>query len=383
MRPYRAALMHRPYILTGLQRLVLGTFLALPMSARAGGQPGRSKARTFNEPSSEWAEAAPGLEVDVGRLDRALDFTFTDGMLTATRAVVVVYRGAVVAERYAQGFGPDSKFMSHSIAKFLLGTVVGIAVRKGLLDVKAPADVPEWRRRPGDRRARITIENFLHMSTGLRWKENYVDPLADLPAAVSGPGYRDEAAFVASYPLDHEPGTHYYYSSGAANRLSGVVRRAVGGDRASYLGFMRRELFDPVGMRSAEPEFDVVGTWIGSSWFWATARDYARLGQLYLQDGVWEGRRILPEGWVTYTRTPGPAPNNSDRYGVMCQTPWPERGSDAFGHRGYRGQALIIVPSRELVVARFANILRDDYRPVLLDHLWEIVQAFPAGSTSR
>jgi len=308
--------------------------------------------------SSEWAEATPGPDVNIGRLNRALEFTFTDSSLAGTRAVVVVHRGAVVAERYAPGFGRDSRFLSHSVAKFLLGAVVGTAVRKGLLDVKAPADVPEWRARPGDRRAGITVEHLLHMSSGLRWNESYVDALGDLAVAMNGRGYRDEAAFVASYPLDHEPGTHYYYSSGAANLLSGVVRRAVGGDRTSYLGFMRRELFEPLGMESAEPEFDVAGTWIGSSWFYATARDYARLGQLYLQDGVRQGRRILPEGWVTYTRTPGPAPNNTPRYGVMSQTPWPDRGSDAFGHRGHLGQALIIVPSRQLVVVRLGHSSR-------------------------
>jgi CubicO group peptidase (beta-lactamase class C family) len=377
LRPVR-----RPDRLSPLRAPLLGALLAgaAPLGA-AGAQPGRAAAPTHNEPGSAWPEAKPGPGVDAARLNRALDFTFADTSLTPTRAVVVVHRGAIVAERYAPGFDRDSKFMSHSIAKFILGGVIGIAVRKGLLNVTAPADVPEWRARPGDRRGRITVEHLLHMSSGLRWNENYVDPLADLPAAMSGPGYRDEAAFVASYPLDHEPGTHYYYNSGATNLLSGVVRRAVGGDRASYLGFMRRELFDPLGIESAEPELDAAGTWIGSSWFWATARDYARLGQLYLQDGVWQGRRILPEGWVTYTRTPGPAPDNKDGYGALSQMHWPDRGSDAFGHRGYRGQALIIVPSRQLVIARFANILRDRYWPLLLDHLWEIVQAFEARET--
>lgn len=308
-------------------------------------------------PTERWPEAEPPPGVDAARLRDLLDATFAEPQPATTAEtydLLIVHRGAVVAERYKAGMGPDDVEHSWSMAKSILHAAVGVLVRDGLLDVSAPADVPEWGE-PGDPRARITLDTLLHMTSGLRFAEDYEDDrVSDVIKMLFQPGAEDMGAFAASFPLDHEPDTVFNYSSGTSNIISAIVKRVVGGGDA-YLSFLRRELFDPVGMRSATPRFDRSETWIGSSFCFCTPRDFARFGLLYLRDGVWDGRRILPEGWVDYGRTPALVqPAEADAgYGAHWWLLNDDLGT--FYAAGYAGQYCFVVPALDLVVVRNGN----------------------------
>lgn len=329
-------------------------------------------------PTENWTVAEPGPGVDRAALEAAMDRSFS-GPLEGTRSVIAVHRGRIVAERYAPGIRPDQRQISHSTAKPITAVLAGILARQGRIDPFAPAPVATWRCDPGDPRAKITLANLLHMSSGLEWTEDYVDMLSDVVVLLAGVGYDDQGGWVASRPLVHEPGEHFSYSSGTTQLVSSILRDAVGGTREDYLAFMHAELFEPLGMKSAIPEFDPAGTFVGSSWFWAVPRDYARFAYLLLRGGEWNGREIVEESWVNFMRTPAPADNNrfiGGQYGAHTRLWWPG-DSDAFGHAGFLGQAIVVVPSKDLVVVRSANILTGGYFEPMVDNLREIVDAFP------
>ncbi len=336
-----------------------------------------------NWPAADWPEAPLEPDVDVARLDALLDAGFAgSGPAPETRAVLLVHRGAVVAERYAPGFGPDRKFLSQSVAKTVLGALVGVAVGEGKLKLDDPAPVAAWRD-PGDPRHAITVRQLLQMTDGLDFNEDYFNPItSDALPMLFGDRRHDMAAFAASRPLAAAPGTRFVYSSAATNLLSGILRDAEGGTRESYLAFMRRALFEPIGMRSAEPEFDASGTFVASSWLHATARDWARFGLLLLRGGVWDGRQVLPVGWVDVMRTP----QDNGTYGAMVwvNTKHPKRlptfPADSFVASGHRGQAVAMVPSKDLVVVRFGRTGYRDYDR-LYRWLGEVIATFP--DTSR
>jgi CubicO group peptidase (beta-lactamase class C family) len=300
----------------------------------------------------------PGLQVDV--LRRTVDAAFTEptpGRLRRTRAVIVIHDGAIVAERYAQGFGADSALPGWSVTKSVLSALVGILVENERLSLEDKALLPEWQL-PDDRRAAISVEDLLRMRSGLAFSEIYSDPRADVTQMLYARS--DMAAFAASRPLSAPPGTTWRYSSGTTNILSRIVRRTVG--EREYHAFPRRALFGPLGMNSAVMEPDAVGTFVGSSYMFATARDWARFGQLYLDDGAWGGRRILPAGWVRFSATPTPqSPDGC--YGAHWWLTVPkELGGgteaasriprDAYFALGHEGQSLTVIPSRRLVVVR-------------------------------
>jgi CubicO group peptidase (beta-lactamase class C family) len=290
-------------------------------------------------------------------------FTSPDGKQpTGTRAVVILHHGRIVAERYAPGFRKDTPLLGWSMTKTVMNALVGIMVKEGRLSLQDPVPVPEWRD-PRDPRRKITLHNLLQMSSGLRFREDYGNPLQDVTTMLFG--VPDAASYAARKPLAAEPGTRWSYSSGTTNIISRGIREVLGDDE--YVEFPRRALFDPLGMGSAVIEPDASGTFIGSSFMYATARDWAKLGQLYLQDGVWGGRRVLPEGWVKYTTTPAPqAPEQ--KYGAHVWLKIPEEFSsgdsrkalpaDAFHAVGHEGQLVSIIPSKDLVVVRL-GLTRD------------------------
>lgn len=334
-------------------------------------------------PTQAWPEAAPAADVDTGKLNALLERGFNSpDTLPGMRAVLIVHRGVLVAERYAPGFGRDRKFLSQSVAKTVLGVLTGIAVRDGKLSLDGPAPVAAWSD-PGDPRHAISVRNLLQMRDGLDFTEDYFNPLrSDVLPMLFGRERGDMAAYAASRPLGEKPGARWVYSSGTANLLSGVVRDALGGTKDTYLAFMKRELFEPIGMASAEPEFDASGTFVGSSWVHATARDWARFGLLMLRGGVWEGHRILPEGWVDFMRTP----QDNGAYGAMI---WVNPGkrlatmpADAFIASGHRGQVVAMIPSKDLVVVRFGRTSYDQY-DALYGWLGEVMAVFPDISRNR
>jgi CubicO group peptidase (beta-lactamase class C family) len=306
-------------------------------------------------------EPLPG-EVSKEKLKAAMDVAFTEtdpAKRKMTRAVIVVYDGKIIGEKYAPGFDKDMPLLSWSMGKSVTNALVGILVRQGKLRIHEPAPVPEWQK-AGDPRSKITLDQLLRMSSGLKFDETY-EPLHDVTEML----YRscDFAAYAAEKPLEAEPDSKWVYSSGTANIVARIMRHAAEKDYPRYYDFLRKELFDKVGMRSAVPEPDPSGTFVGSSYMLATPRDWARFGLLYLQDGVWGGERILPEGWVKYTTTPTPkAPQgkygaffwlNAGTEGNPIDRPWPNAPRDAFAARGYQEQYVVIIPSKKLVIVRF------------------------------
>jgi len=304
-------------------------------------------------PTRTWPVGEPPDGVDSAALTALLDETFAEPQpaeTERTHAMLVVQGGRLVAERYAPEFGPADTQPSWSMAKSMLHATVGTLVRDGRLDPATPAAVPAWQS-PGDARGRITLDQLLHMTAGLHFVEDYVDDqISDVIKMLLRPGYDDMAAFAASFPADHSPDTVFNYSSGTSNIISGIVRDLVGpGD--AYQRFLQRELFERLGMTSATPKFDRSGTWIASSYCFCTPRDFARFGLLYLRDGIWEGERILPAGWVEHARTHAPVqPEGEHGYGAHWWLANDDLGT--FMASGYEGQALVIVPALDLMVVR-------------------------------
>ncbi len=336
-------------------------------------------------PTEAWPEGPLPGGVDVGPL---LDEVFDDeGPLAHTFAVLVVHRGAVVAERYGGALEhfdrtptpvtAETPLLSWSMAKSVLHAVVGLLVGDGRLDLDAPAAVPEWSG-PGDPRHAITLRQLLAMRDGLDFMEDYEDDrVSDVIEMLFGSGQADMAHFAADRPLAAEPGTRFSYSSGTSNIISGVVARTVGAGEA-YARFLHGRLFAPIGMTSADPELDEAGTWVGSSYLRATARDYARFGLLYLRDGVWNGTRLVPPGWVDHARTwVSEDPEDHSPYGAH----WWGVAGDArgtFGASGYEGQSITVCPPLDLIVVRLGKtpLARE---PLLVPWRAAMVEAFASA----
>ncbi len=274
-----------------------------------------------------------------------------------TKAVVVVHRGRVIGEAYAPGIGVDTALHGHSITKSVTNALVGVLAREGRLKPWEAGQIKAWQS-PDDPRRAITIDQLLGMVSGLPG-----DEYAGGWDASSRMWFveRDMAAYAATARPDAEPGKRWAYSDLGLMLVSRAVRDASGGDAGSFLRFAHRELFDPVGMRHVTFEFDETGTPLGPSHLYASARDFARFGLLYLNDGMAGGRRILPEGWVKNASTPktdaaygsGFWLNTSQAANGLCgQFGMPGAPADAYFARGYLGQYVVIVPSRQLVVVR-------------------------------
>jgi len=310
-------------------------------------------------PTTSWPTADLDPRVDRAALTRLLDRAFADEEpedLERTNAVVVVQRGAIVAERYRKDVDPDRAFISWSMAKSITSALIGILAREGKLDVSKPIPVKEWP--AGDRRHGITIDQMLRMVDGLRFREAedlgdgsvryYADEESDVIPMLFGEGKEDVAGFAATLPWVAEPEARWNYNSGASNLLARLVRETLGTDEAGMRAFMKRELFDRIGMTTADPRFDAAGNFIGSSTCYCSARDFARFGYLYLRDGVWDGERLLPEGWVDYARTASPQSN-----GIYGAHFWVIPGSlGLFYCSGAFGQRILISPKLDLVVVR-------------------------------
>ena len=260
-------------------------------------------------------------------------------------AFVVLHDGAVVAERYREGISENTQLLSWSMGKSFVNALVGIMVKDGMVDINAPMDIPEWQ---NDGRKAITLNNLMQMQSGLEWNENYGNR-SDVNLMLHRE--KDMGLFALSKPLGYEPGTHWYYSSGSTNIVMRYLRGKFASD-VEFLTYMRERLFGPLGIRNAHFEPDMSGTPVGSSYLYVTARDFARFGEMFLEDGCVEGERILPEGWVEYTATP--ASDSNGGYGAFF---WlnrngvcPDAPADMFSCQGHDGQEIYIIPSKGLVV---------------------------------
>jgi CubicO group peptidase (beta-lactamase class C family) len=316
-------------------------------------------------PGGDGAHAARAL------VDRAMEQPRELGL---TLAVVVVHRGRLVLEAYGPDTDADTPLISWSMAKSMVHALAGLAVADGLANPGDDHLLPGWE---GDGRAAITLQHLLEMRPGLAFTEDYVDAgVSHVIEMLFGAGRGDVAAYAAALPLEHPPGLHWNYSSGTTNIVSRILGERIDRAGSSVGTYLRERLFDPLGMRSADPRFDAAGTFIGSSFVYATARDFARFGLLYLRDGTWEGRRLLPEGWVDHARTPVPVPPDEPHgYGAHW---WLWRDEDgSFAAHGYEGQRTIVVPRRDLVVVRLGKS-PVELRPALDAWLLDLIRCFPA-----
>ncbi len=289
--------------------------------------------------------------------EAALDGLIADERLAGPgmRAIVVVHRGRIVAERYAPGFTAATPLLGWSMTKTVTAGLIGLLVKDGRLRLEQSAG---WPAAPGDARDRITVADLLAMSSGLHFDESY-GAVSDVTRMLYLEP--DMAAFARSQPLDHPPGTVWSYSSGTAVILARLFQDAAG---PGALAFVHERLFAALGMHSATLEADARGTLVGSSYMYAIARDWARYGQFLLQQGVWNGKQLLPPGYVNMMATPVAA--SGGQYGrgqvwlwgsepkVPGENPDAEFGlpDDTFWMEGHDGQTVAIIPSRELVVVR-------------------------------
>lgn len=342
-------------------------------------------------PTAVWPRGALPEDLDRAVFDRHVEALFAPkgrGGFRDTRALLLVRGGRLVFERYAEGFGPDSVFQSWSMAKSVTSAFVGVLVRQGLLDVEARAAVSEWGGADDPRRA-ITLSHLLQMRSGLANDDGFGGggDLVDgfISRLMFGEGSRAPAAYAIDVPMVAPVGTRWAYSTGTSMIVAALAGRIVGGGAVGTRDFLRRELFDRLGMTSAQPEFAASGGFLGGGFVHASARDWARFGYLYLRDGVWDGERILPEGWVDYTRTPNPAENNGV-YGAhfwVNVTPaegqWevvPGAPESTFAAEGAFFQMVAIAPTMDLVAVRLGET-QDSPFPAVKADFGALVGAFP------
>lgn len=303
------------------------------------------------QPSVPKAPAAPD-SMSLGEknpaLEKTLDWAFAEPnpeKPVRTRAVVVLHQGRVVAERYGPGITAQTPLTGWSMTKSVTNALVGMLVKDGKLSVEKPTGLAEWQ---ADDRRRITLDNLLRMSSGLTFGEYYglvSDVTRMLCLEKSAGGYSLRSS------LGGEPGKTWYYSSGTTNILQELLRRQFP-THAAYLAFPHERLFRKLGMDSAVLEPDPSGTYVGSSFLFATARDWAKFGQLFAQGGVWRGERLLPEGWAAYSARE--TPHSSGRYAAQFWIYPRQWGlpADTFMANGFEGQLVVIVPSKQLVIVR-------------------------------
>ena len=313
-------------------------------------------------PAAALVATAPPASVDARKLQAAVDSAFDEPdpyRPRCTRALVVLYRGNVIAQRFAPGFSAETPLIGWSMTKSVTAALIGVLVQQGKLSLDASALLPEWRG-DHDLRAQITLDELLRMTSGLQFNEDYDDPLSDVAVMIFA--RPDQAAFAALKPLEATPGMRWQYSSGTSAILARVIRQALGGTEQGYLQFPRRALFDPLGMRTAVFEPDTAGMLASASFMCASAYDWARFGQLLLQDGVWDGKRLLPADWIHYMGSVTPQSPRHDfgaHLWVKVPEPFdshaslpPAMPADAFHLVGHEGQFVSVIPSHELVVVR-------------------------------
>ncbi len=281
-------------------------------------------------------------------LNRAINNAFADSSGTkGTFAVAVAYKNQLVAERYKEGLSSKNRFLSWSMSKSFTHALIGIMVKKGMINIDKPCNFKQWQQ---DGRKAITLRHLMHMNGGQAWSESYGN-LSDVNLMLHK--YADMGLYSIEKPLAVSPDSQWLYNSGATNSVCYAMRKQFKSE-ADYYAFPRKELFNPIGMRSAVFEVDASGTFTGSSYIYATLRDYVRFGLLYLNNGNWLGNQILPYNWVAQAREE--ALGSKGQYGSFFwlnnSNDYPNVPRDLFMCRGHDGQYIYIIPSLQLVVVR-------------------------------
>jgi CubicO group peptidase (beta-lactamase class C family) len=373
--------------------LLLAPALLLPPLLLVAGCGAATPAET---PLSQQALAA--VTADAGapkdQLARALDDIFTAQGVGETRAVVVMANGKLAAERYAPGYDKDTRFVSWSMAKTVTGVLIGMLVSDGLLALDKPAPVPLWQR-PGDPRAEITLRHLLQMRSGLRHTEAGDPPYESSEVRMLFLDGRDNMARWASeQPLEAEPGKMFEYSSNTSVILADIAARALTASdkpearRKAVADYLQQRLFGPLGMTSMMPEFDASGTLVGGSLMHATARDWAKLGEmLRLKGRAPGGEQLVPQRWVEAMVTPSPA---SPHYGFQTwlnrEVPgsepsehplFPDRAPKSlFSLIGHMGQYVLVSPEQRVTLVRLGHSDSAE-RPVMLQQAADVLELYP------
>lgn len=264
-----------------------------------------------------------------------------------TRSVIVIYKDKIIAEKYGDGFDKNSRILGWSMTKSLTGTFFGILQKQGKFNINDKAPITEWQ---NDERKIITINNLLQMNSGLEWEEDY-GKISDVTKMLFIE--KDMTKSQIDKPFVGKPNETWNYSSGTTNLLSGILRKQFK-THQEYLDFWYSSLFDKIGMHSAITEVDMTGNFVGSSYGWATTRDWAKFGLLYLHKGNWNGEQIFDENWVKYVSTPTNTSNGNygAQFWLNAGGKFPNTPKDMYYASGFQGQMVAIFPSQDLVIVR-------------------------------
>ncbi len=320
----------------------------------------------------------PNVEMDVldmrkleAAIDHAMGAKTSDGAPGSTRAFLVLYDGMIVGERYAPGFDRNTVMLGWSMSKSLTAALIGVLVKKGKISIDDPAPIPAWK---GTEKENITVEHLLQQTSGLKFVENYSRPSNVIQMLFSE---GDMALYAQNLPLQYQPGTIFNYSGGNTNILSKIIKQTVG--ESNYTSFPYEELFHKINAYSFMLEPDASGTYVGSSYSYATARDFARFGLLYYNEGNWNGEQVLTKEWIRQSTMPSSADkrkhygfqfwlNGYDEEGYRW---FPEMPKDMYFADGYGGQYIFIIPSRKMMVVRLGLRKINDQ-----EYLREVLEAF-------
>ncbi|QDO95438.1 serine hydrolase [Formosa sediminum] len=291
--------------------------------------------------------------VDYSVLNQAVQHAFdlNHEKLKRTRAVLVVYKDHIIAEQYADGFNKDTKILGWSMTKSITSAIVGILEKQGRVSRNQSHLFKAWE---NDKRATITLNNLLQMNSGLAWEEDY-NNISDVTKMLFL--REDMPKIPLEKPLEGTPNKNWSYSSGTTNLISGFIRNQFKTNQ-DYLDFWYAALIDKIGMHSMTLETDLKGHFVGSSYGWATARDWSKFGLLYLHNGLWNGEQILTKDWVEYTKTPTPTSNGiyGAQFWLNAGGRYPHVPKDLFSCNGYQGQQISIIPSKDIVIVRFGLV---------------------------
>ena len=373
-----------------LRRLPLIASLALLPALASCGSDGTP---TAPEPPSEQAMAAvvknPGAPRE--QLARATDALFTDEEIGETRALLVIYRGEIVAERYGEGYGPKTAFLGWSMSKTVTAVAIGILVAEGKLRLDESPPITHWQR-TGDARGDITLRQLLQMRSGLRHTESTQPPYeANTVRVLFTDGRDDMAAEAEAQPLEAEPGRKFEYSTNSSIILSDVIarvltpRRDPASRQAEVHHFMHDRLFAPVGLTSMTAEYDAAGTMIGGAMIHATARDWGKFGEFLRHSGSVKGAQVVPRGWIAFMRRPSPrAPDYgaglwlNRNSGNERRVLFPGQGSsNLFAMAGHLGQYVLVSPEQKLTIVRLGRT-EDAQTARLVEDLAKIAALYPA-----
>lgn len=309
--------------------------------------------------------------IDYTRLNKSMENAFDKKgeKNKRTRSLLILYKDKIVGEKYDTGFDKNSKILGWSMTKSLTATYFGILQKQGKIDINKPAPIAEWK---NDKRSEITINDLLHMNSGLEWEEKY-DKICDATLMLFQA--EDMAKVQREKPLLGKPNESWNYSSGTTNLLSSILRSQFK-TQQEYLDFWYSSLIDKIGMDSMLVETDMAGNYVGSSYAWATTRDWGKFGLLYLHKGNWNGEQLFDENWANYVATP--TQTSKGRYGghfwLNAGGKYPDAPKDLYYASGFQGQKIFIIPSKDLVIVRFG--LTDDEAFDFNRLLKEILESF-------